>query len=61
MTEERLTHDFKDAEEDLKLRKKGEVYEVAEDRGRYLINFKVAKEVKEKKGGDPESPDKMPG
>lgn len=35
--------------------------EVAEDRGRYLINFKVAKEVKEKKGGDPESPDKMPG
>ena len=40
----KVTHDFKDAEEDLKLRKKGEVYEVAEDRGRYLINFKVAKE-----------------
>lgn len=57
----KVTHDFKDAEEDLRLRKKGEVYEVAEDRGRYLINFKVAKEVKEKKGGDPESPDKMPG
>ena len=45
----KVTHDFKDAEENLKLRKKGEVYEVAEDRGRYLINFKVAKEVKERR------------
>lgn len=54
----KVTHDFKDAEEDLRLRKKGEVYEVSEDRGKYLIRFKVAKE---KKGGDPESPDKMPG
>ena len=57
----KVIHDFKDAEENLRLRKKGEVYEVAEDRGKYLISFKVAKEVKEKKGGVPESPDKMPG
>lgn len=57
----KVTHDFKDAEENLRLRKKGEVYEVSEDRGKYLISFKVAKAVKEKKGGDPESPDKMPG
>lgn len=57
----KVTHDFKDAEEELRLRKKGEVYEVSEDRGKYLISFKVAKEVKEKEGGDPESPDKMPG
>ncbi len=57
----KVTHDFKDAEEDLRLRKKGEVYEVSEDRGKYLISFKVAKEVKEKKGSGPESPDKMPG
>lgn len=57
----KVTHDFKDAEEDLKLRKKGEVYEVSEERGKYLISFKVAKEVKEKEDGDPESPDKMPG
>ena len=57
----KVTHDFKDAEEDLKLRKKGEVYEVSEERGKYLISFKVAKEVKEKKDGDSESPDKMPG
>ena len=42
----KVTHDFKDAEEDLRLRKKGEVYEVSEDRGKYLISFKVAKEVK---------------
>lgn len=57
----KVTHDFKDMEEDLRLRKKGEVYEVSEERGKYLISFKVAKEVKEKKGGDPGSPDKMPG
>ena len=56
----KVIHDFKDAEEDLKLRKKGEVYEVSEDRGRYMINFKVSKEVKDKNGGVPESPDKMP-
>lgn len=56
----KVTHDFKDVEEDLRLRKKGEVYETSEERGKYLIDFKVAKQVKEKKGGDPQSPDKMP-
>lgn len=52
----KVIHDFYDKENDLKLRKAGEEYEVSKERGKYLISFKVAKEIKDQKGGDPESP-----
>ena len=39
----------------LKLRKAGDEYEVTEERGRYLVSFRVAKEIKNQKGGDPKS------
>nr|DAT31853.1 MAG TPA: hypothetical protein [Caudoviricetes sp.] len=51
----RVTHDFYDKENDLKLRKAGDEYEVTEERGRYLVSFRVAKEIKNQKGGDPKS------
>ena len=30
--------------------------EVTEERGRYLVDFRVAKEIIDQEGGDPESP-----
>ena len=39
----RVTHDFYE-------------YEVSKKRGNYLISFRVAKEIKDQKGGDPKSP-----
>lgn len=52
----KVIHDFYDKENDLKLRKAGEEYEVSKEREKYLISFKVAKEIKDQKGGDPKSP-----
>ncbi len=52
----RVIHDFYDKENDLELRKVGEEYEVKEERGRYLVDFRVAKEITDQEGGDPESP-----
>ena len=52
----KVIHDFYDKENDLKLRKAGEEYEVSKERGKDLISFKVAKEIKNQKGGDPKSP-----
>ena len=52
----RVTHDFYDKENDLELRKVGEEYEVSEERGKYLISYRVAKEITNQEGGDPESP-----
>ena len=52
----RVIHDFYDKENDLELRKVGEEYEVTEERGRYLVDFRVAKEIIDQEGGDPESP-----
>ena len=51
----RVIHDFYDKENDLELRKVGEEYEVTEERGRYLVDFRVAKEITDQEGGDPES------
>lgn len=52
----RVIHDFYDKENDLELRKVGEEYEVTEERGRYLVDFRVAKEITDQEGGNPESP-----
>ena len=52
----RVIHDFYDKENDLELRKVGEEQEVTEERGRYLVDFRVAKEITDLEGGDPESP-----
>ena len=52
----KVVHDFYDKENDLELRKAGEEYDGSKKRGNYLISFKVAKEIKEQKGGDPKSP-----
>ena len=52
----KVIHDFYDKENDLELRKAGEEYEGSKGRGNYLISFKVAKEIKDQKGGDPKSP-----
>ena len=52
----RVTHDFYNKENNLELRKTGEEYEVSKERGNYLISFRVAKEIKDQKGGDPKSP-----
>ena len=41
----RVIHDFYDKGNDLELR-----------RGRYLVDFRVAKEIIDQEGGDPESP-----
>lgn len=51
----RVIHDFYDKENDLELRKVREEYEVTEERGRYLVDFRVAKEITDPEGGDPES------
>ena len=52
----KVIYNFYDKENDLELRKVGEEYEVTEERGRYLVDFWVAKEITDPKGGDPESP-----
>lgn len=51
-----VIHNFYDKENNLKLRKVGDKYSVSKERGKYLISLKVAKEIPEQKGGDPESP-----
>lgn len=58
----KVIHEFKDAEYDLVLRTVGEELEVPDERGSYLVNFGVAKELPvNQKGGDPESPKKAKG
>ncbi|MFR7321686.1 MAG: hypothetical protein ACLUTH_10450 [Blautia massiliensis (ex Durand et al. 2017)] len=52
----RVIHDFYDKENDLELRKVGEEYEISKERGKYLVSYRVAKEITNQKGGDPESP-----
>ena len=52
----RVTHDFYDKENENVLRKVGEEYEVSKERGRYLVSYRVAKEITNQKGGDPKSP-----
>lgn len=56
----RVRHNFKDMENNLKLRAVGEILTVSEDRGKYLISMKVA-EPMEEKGGDPISPSETQG
>ena len=51
-----VIHNFYDKENNLKLRKVGDKYSVSKERGKYLIELKVAKEIPEQKGGDSESP-----
>lgn len=52
----RVIHDFYDKENENVLRKVGEEYEVSKERGKYLVSYRVAKEITNQKGGDPESP-----
>lgn len=52
----RVTHDFYDKENENVLRKAGEEYEVSKERGKYLVSYRVAKEITNQKGGDPKSP-----
>ena len=51
----RVLHEFKDIQNNLKLRTVGEVMTVAKDRADYLVSMKVAEIISEE-GGDPESP-----
>lgn len=51
-----VIHNFYDKENNLKLRKVGDKYSVSKERGKHLIALKVAKEITDQKGGDPESP-----
>ena len=51
----RVIHDFKDMQNDLKLRTVGETMTVSKERAEYLAHMKVA-EIIDSKGGDPESP-----
>ena len=49
-----VIHDFKDAEHDLTLQSVGDKLEVTVERGKYLINFGVVKEIHtDQEGGDP--------
>lgn len=50
----RVIHDFKDIENNLKLRSVGETMTVSKERAEYLAHMKVA-EIIDSKGGDPES------
>ena len=51
----RVIHDFKDMQNDLKLRSVGETMTVTKERAEYLTKMKVA-EIIDSKGSDPESP-----
>ena len=51
----RVIHDFKDMQNDLKLRTVGETRTVSKASAEYLAHMKVA-EIIDSKGGDPESP-----
>ena len=51
----RAIHDFKDMQNDLKLRSVGEIITVSKERAEYLAHMKVA-EIIDSKGGDPEAP-----
>lgn len=55
MVKIRVKHEFKDMENDLKLRTVGEIMTVPKKRAEYLVSMKVA-EIVDSKGGDPESP-----
>ncbi len=60
----KVVADFRDRENDLKLRKKGETMEVTKDRAARLLMFGLVKpypDLKKGKGGDPVSPEKTPG
>ncbi len=48
----KVIREFKDAEHGLVLRTAGEELEVTKKRGRYLINFGVAEEVKDDDSAD---------
>ena len=48
----RVIHDFKDMQNDLKLRTVGETMTVSKERAEYLAHMKVA-EIIDSKGGDP--------
>ena len=50
----KVTQDFRDRTEDLKLRKKGQTLDVSEDRAVMLEGLKLAKRIKD----EPENPDK---
>ena len=56
-----VIHNFYDKENNLKLRKVGDKQSVSTDRGKELIALKVAKEIPEQKGSDPESPAEAQG
>lgn len=56
----RVRHNFKDMENNLRLRTVGEILTVSEERGKYLISMKVA-EIIDSKGGDPVSPSETQG
>ena len=51
----RVIHDFKDIENNLKLRSVDETMTVSKERAEYLARMKVA-EIINSKSGDPESP-----
>ena len=56
----RVIHDFKDTQNDLKLRSVGETMTVSKERAEYLVSMKVAEIISEE-GGDPESPSETQG
>ena len=51
----RVINDFKDIENNLKIRSVGDTMTVSKERAEYLSDMKVA-EIIDSKGGDPESP-----
>ncbi len=56
----RVLHEFKDAQNNLKLRTVGEIMTVAKDRADYLASMKVAEIISEE-GDDPKSPSETQG
>lgn len=56
----RVLHEFKDVQNNLKIRTVGETMTVAKDRADYLVSMKVAEIISEE-GGDPESPSETQG
>ena len=56
----RVIHDFKDIENNLKLRSVGETMTVSKEKAEYLVHMKVA-EIIDSKGGDPVSPSETQG
>lgn len=56
----RVIHDFKDIENNLKLRSVGETMTVSKERAEYLVHMKVA-EIIDSKGGNLVSPSETQG